>query len=373
MHTINTPKKKILFVITLSELGGAQRWIYDTATHLDPARYEPVVASGEINASQELIRMLKEKGVATRPLRHLVRALNPFKDVLACLELYRLIRKEKPDILQLVSTKSGVLGSIAGKLAGAPVIIYRIGGWTFNDPRPQWQNTLFSYAEKITAPLKDRIIVNSHKGYDEALRHHICSQEKLILIYNGIDIAPYAHKIQKFKSSKLVIGTIANFYATKGLIYLLEAARMLKNRPLLFRIIGDGPERAMLESYILREKLTNIELTGAVPNTTTYLQEFDILIIPSVKEGLPYALLEAMAAGLPIIATTVGGIPEIIRDGENGILIPPRDPKRLVQQLIALEYDPHLRLRLAHNAQKTMRQYSIPKMMAQIHRLYQSF
>ncbi len=347
--------------------------MFDTATHLDTNRYAVTVASGEINASQELVYKLKEKNISTHPLRHLVRTLRPFKDFLACVEIYRLIKKEKPDILQLCSTKSGILGSIAGKCAGTRIIIYRIGGWAFNDPRPRWQNMLFRYAEKITAPLKDRIIVNSQKGYDEALRHHICAKEKLVLIYNGIDADSAPRHNNPPSPKTLVIGTIANFYATKGLRYLLHAARILKNHPLIFRIVGDGPERQALESFISREKLTNIELIGAVSNTQTYLRQFDILVIPSIKEGLPYALLEAMAEELPIIATTVGGIPEIIHNGENGILISPRDPERLARELIALACNPMLRIRFARAARKTVERYSIATMMQSINKLYESF
>lgn len=370
---MNAPKKKILFVITLSELGGAQRWVFDTATHLDPARYELVVASGEINASQALPEKLAERGIAVRPLRHLVRAIRPFKDFLACRELYRLIKQEQPDILQLCSTKTGVIGSIAGTLAGNKKIIYRIGGWAFNDPRPRWQNWIFLWLEKITAPLKTIIIVNSQKGYDEALRRHICPKEKLRLIYNGIELARQTPALKQKPPQQFIIGTIANFYPAKGLMHLLEAARVLKHEKLIFHIIGDGPERPALESFISGEKLTNVALIGAVSNPETYLQRFDILVIPSIKEGLPYVLLEGMAAGLPIIATTVGGIPEIIRDGENGILIPPRDSQQLAQKIMLLKNNPALRARFAHEARKKISGYGIAKMMAEMYRLYQSF
>lgn len=368
MQTIK--KKKILFIITQLELGGAQRWLFDTATHLSKNAYAIIVAGGEIHASQELLNKLKEKGIATHPLRHLVRAINPIKDFLACVEIYRLIIKEEPDILQLCSTKSGILGSIAGKLAGTRAIVYRIGGWSFNDPRPRWQNTLFLWFEKITAPLKNIIIVNSRQGYNEALRYRICPKEKLALIYNGIDGAPYTHRRKSRPSNTLIIGTIANFYPTKGLLYLLQTAHILKNKPWVFRIIGDGPERPLLESFIFHKKLTNIELTGAVSNTKNYLQQCDILVIPSVKEGVPYVLLEAMAAGLPIIATTVGGISEIIQSGMNGILIPPRDPEALAQQLIALAHNHELRMRLAHAAQKTIKHYSLKTMLAAMNKIY---
>lgn len=370
MQTIK--KKKILFIITQSELGGAQRWVFDAATHLDKNKYAITVAGGEIHASQELLNKLKEKSIATHPLRHLVRAINPIKDWLACVEIYRLIIKEKPDILQLCSTKSGVLGSIAGKVAGTRAIVYRIGGWAFNDPRPRWQNTLFLWLEKITAPLKNYIIVNSQKGYDEALRYRICPKEKLMLIYNGVDNARYTHPRKPQPSDTLIIGTIANFYPTKGLLYLLQTARILKNQPFVFRIIGDGPEWQTLESFISREKLTNIELIGAVSNPETHLQQYDILVIPSVKEGLPYVLLEAMAAGIPVIATTVGGIPEIIQSGINGILVPPRDPRLLAEQIIMLKRNPELRARIAHAAQETIKKYSLKKMLVEINKIYKN-
>ena len=376
-------KTKVLFIITQSELGGAQRWVFDMATNLDKSRYEIVVACGDNKIrpigsvkSISLINRLEETGIQTKQLHHLIRNLNPLKDFRALVEIYHLIKKEKPDVLQLCSTKAGLLGSIAGKMVGIKKTIYRIGGWSFNDPRPRWQNFIFLWLEKFSAPLKDKIIVNSQKGYDEALQYKICPKEKLALIYNGIDLSNimrsrYIRYGEKNGGNGIVIGCIANFYPTKGLQYLIEAANLLKfeirNSKFEIHIVGDGQQRPLLESLIKKYQLKDqVLLAGQQKDPWQYFAEnggIDLFVIPSLKEGMPYVLLEAMALGLPIIATTAGGIPEIISDKENGFLVPPQNPQALAEAIEYLMNNPELRNKLSKFALKDVQGFTIQTMI----------
>ena len=375
-------KTKLLFIITQSELGGAQRWLFDVATNLDKNRYEIIVAAGN---NGPLLSNLERQGIKTAVLKNLVRNVNSLKDLLAVLEIYFLIKKEKPEILQLCSTKAGFVGAIAGRLAGVPKIIYRIGGWSFNDPRPAWQNKIFFWLEKLTAPLKHKIIVNSQHDYDQALKLKICPKEKLFLLYNGIELANSkfeilnSKQIQKSKNKKIIIGTIANFYPTKGLGYLIEAIRILnlefRVSNLEFHIVGDGQERSLLESLIKKYDLKDsVFLVGQKDNPWDYLEKegVDIFIIPSVKEGLPYALLEAMANSLPIIATTVGGIPEIIKNEESSLLVPSKNPEALAEAISRLTTNYELREKLALNAQRAVKKFDLQKMITAFESILQA-
>ena len=173
--------------------------------------------------------------------------------------------------------------------------------------------------------------------------------------------------------NSILIGTIANFYPTKGLSYLIEAAAKLKTKHnFQIVIIGDGIERTYLESLITKYNLEeNIILAGQIPEAAKYLKAFDIFVLPSIKEGLPYAILEAMAAGLPIVATNVGGISEMITDNESGLLVPPKNPEALAEALKKLIDAPELRARLGQNAAATAAaKFSLKEMLKKTRQIY---
>ncbi|MDP1629076.1 MAG: glycosyltransferase, partial [bacterium] len=343
-----------------SEFGGAQHYVWEIARSLNPAIYDVAVAAGpEGDDELGLLAQLQKVGVRTIHLKNLRRAINPIFDVPAFFELKRLIEKEKPDVLFLNSTKAGILGSFAVRRKDADIkrksaeqpplnlplikgekekglrIIYRIGGWVFNEDISAWQKKLYLFLEKFTAKRKDLIIVNSNIDRDIAVRLGIAGPEKIITIYNGLDWQSIKFLDQKearmslslltssgivknqntdWWVSRKIIGAVANLYKTKGLRYFIEAAAIVrKNYPeALFFIIGEGRERAELETLIIKNRLRdNFLLLGAAPSARIYLKAFDVFVLPSVKEGMPWAILEAMAAEVPIVATNVGGIPEM--------------------------------------------------------------
>jgi len=358
---------KILFIITQSELGGAQRWVFDTVTNLDSKKYKTIVAS----QPGPLLNKLKKEGVQTHNLKNLVRNISPLRDLFGLIELCRLIKKERPDIVQLCSTKAGLLGALAGKLSGSNKIIYRIGGWSFNDPRPQWQNNIFLWLEKISAAWKDMIIVNSQKGYDEAIKHKICSKDKLRLLYNGIDYLSYKNDLHN-KSEVIKIGVIANFYPTKGLTYFIQSLTQLKNNKIKALIIGEGTERSKLEQLKKDSELDNCLLAGSQSNPWQYFEKqggIDIFVIPSVKEGMPYVLLEAMANKLPIVTTKAGGIGEIIKDQQNGILIPIKNSKEMTLAIDDLIKNKVLRDKLGKQAGEDIKKYNLQSMIDKYNKL----
>ncbi len=383
-------KKKIIYLVTQSEWGGAQKYIYDLATHLPKDEFKVLAAAGEGNG--ELFNRLKEKQIPTYHLKHTVRAIRPIKEILAFFELLKLFKKEKPDIIHLNSSKISILGSLAGKIYASHVshptfrIIYTSHGWVFNEPLPFWTKKLYYILEKLTASLKDKIICVSEYDRGVALKKKISSPSKLITIPNGIGLNPGDFlnqqsarlELQKIPGSasrvpRSAIGTIANLYPTKGLQYLIEAAsNLLKDNPdLIFMIIGEGDERKKLESLIKQYNLTdNFFLLGNIKDAYKYLKAFDIFVLPSVKEGWPYTLLEALRAGLPIIATRVGGIPEIITDNENGLLVPPANPDSLQKAIKKLLADSELTTRLQQNSLASSNEFTLQQTLQKTLRLY---
>ncbi len=340
------PKKRVLFIITQAEWGGAQRFLYNLVSNLSSSKYEMMVATGS-DGDNSLTEALKKKEITSHGLKFLKRDLSAWNDLRAVKELRSLIQEFKPDTLFLNSSKAGIIGSLAARKFPTLKVIYRIGGWSFNDPLPLIMRQFYIWAEKYTSKFKDFIIVNNQHDFAQAHELKIKPRKKLLLIYNGID--PYKldfldkneakikiygildHKPKESLSSNIMVGTIANFYKTKGLTYLIQAAKELLTRystpEISFVIIGDGPERKNLETQIKDLGLENkIFLTGRIPNASNYLPAFDIFVLPSLKEGFPWAVLEAMSAKLPVIATQVGANPEIIENQKNGILVKPADP-----------------------------------------------
>ena len=276
-------------------------------------------------------------------LKQMKRTPWPWQITAAIWEIRNLLKKERPDILFLCSTTAGLLGSIANRIYRGPTslikgevgprVIYRIGGWAFRDPRSRWKNWLILLAEKLTAPLKDLIIVNSEVDRQLALKYKIVPEKKLIKIYNGIDVNSLNFLSREEAQEKLhrtvlcnlrrtaLVGTVANFYKTKGLEYFIEAFRYFDDGSSTAIIIGDGKERPKLEALIKKYDLKNkVILAGRIPDAYKYLKAFDVFVLPSLKEGFPWIILEAIAAEIPIVATSVGALPEILN--ENSLVTP---------------------------------------------------
>lgn len=435
-------KPKILYIVTQAEFGGAQRYVYDLATNLSypspnlailrslesqatggegDIGFEIVVAIGEIGDARnprvseanpayagtprqdDLASRLEARGIRVIRLKHLVREIVIWNDLRAVCEIRKLIKKERPDIVHLNSTKAGFVGSLAVWLSQLKLgntynilpgfsrpknlrLIYTIHGWIFNEPLSAWRKKLYLCLEKISARICDALVVLSQSELQTGIDKKIAPSKKFKLIPHGIappDFLPREIARETLlqnpppspfiEGGGFIIGTIANFYPTKGLPYLIEAAAKLKiKHDFQIVIVGDGIERAYLESLILKYNLEeNIILAGQIPDAAKYLKAFDIFVLPSVKEGLPYAILEAMAAGLPIVATTVGGIPEMIRSGHDGLLVAPKNPEELAGAIEKLIDQPELRELLGKNALASRQQkFGINEMLKKTEQLY---
>jgi glycosyltransferase involved in cell wall biosynthesis len=354
--------KKILFVVTQSEWGGAQRYIFDLATNLPKDQYATSVAAGGTGA---LHQKLADAGIPSHHLRHVVRQINPIYDTLGLFELISLFHRVRPDVVHLNSSKISILGTIAARLAGVKKIVYTAHGFVFNEPLPTWQKLFYLVTERLTGAFKTDIICIYEGDRQTAIEKHIGKPEQIHVVHNGIPPLAFVNRAESqtalgLPPDRLLIGTIANFYPTKGLPDLLAAARVVADQhpTCLFAIIGDGQQRKQLEALIQELEITgNVLLLGEKdPDVSRYLQAFTIYACSSVKEGFPYALLESMAAGVPIASTNVGGIPEMITTEQTGLLVPPHRPDQLAAAILKLLNDQTLRQTLADAAKTHQRQ-----------------
>ena len=366
--------KKILYIITKSGWGGAQRYVQDLAVHLPRDQFHAVAAMGaRIQQRGTLFDMLEAAGIRTIAIASLGRDIGFMQDTRSLWEIFSIIKKEKPDVVHLNSSKVGGIGALAARLASLitghrPLIIFTVHGWGFHEDRSRLARILIYAASWISSCFHDRVIVLDRTDYDAGRR--FIPKRKLTLIPNGIEgihvmpraqaRAALAEKIGRdIADNTILIGTIAELTKNKGLSYLVSAIKALPQyygSPTSI-ILGSGEYQEQLQKQIDSLKLANkVFLAGFIPDASRYLEACDIFVLPSLKEGLPYALMEAMAAGLPAVATRVGGIPDLIEDGIEGMLVPPKDAPALTHALGALIEDPHLRRRLgisAHTKIKT--------------------
>lgn len=368
---------KVLFVITKAEIGGAQKYVLDCVKAARDEGYDVVVASEQNSYFYEELSAL---GVPFIELRSVQRNISARLDIRLFFELFSLFRKERPDILHLNSSKIGAMGAIAGRCARIKKIVFTAHGWAFNDPRSAMQRWTIIAISKFAALFQNTIICVSDFDRQAALRYRIARPEKLFTIHNGIDADAIPFLTKKEAREKLnipedtfVIGTIANFYATKSLDTLIFAAISSANlEKIRFVIIGDGPEKEKMERLIEKYQLQkNFILPGVIQDANTYLKAFDIFVLPSKKEGLPYALLEAMAAHLPCIASDVGGIPEIIENNVSGIVIPAITPGKIWSAIASLMKEKKKARSLgAQAAERIEKQFSLDAMRKRTIALY---
>lgn len=373
----------ILFVITQGFLGGAQKYVLDLAAHLG-AGYRVGIAVGQ--DERETFTQLIEKispEITLYPLKHLKREISPLHDLLAIHELRSLYKKIQPDIVHLNSSKAGVLGSFA-KTAHTK-IVYTAHGWVFLEPLSPLRKASYRFLERISAPYKDMTIVLSESDATVAQHDLHIPKNKRITIPLGLsplsilerdtarqNIAQYNIDIDRKKTWSI---TIANHYPTKGLDILIDAIAKMelsKRRSLQCIFIGDGPERNFLTQKIQTLSLEKtVFLLPFLPKAATYLSAADMFILPSRKEGLPYVLLEALQAGLPIIASSVGGIPTLLNN--QNILVTPEDSDELKTAIETLLDRQSLWPQISEMNKKESRKYSLQTMIDTTVQLYQNF
>lgn len=317
-------RKKILFVITKSNWGGAQKYTFDLATNMP--EYDVIVALG---GDGELKRRLEEYKIRTLTIESLGRDISMLKDISVLFNLISLFKKEKPDIVHLNSSKIGGLGSLAGRITCVKNIIFTAHGWAFKEDRNIISKIVIKFLSWLTILLSHNIIVLSQ--FEKACSPTKLMRKKIHVIYNGIkdiemsDRRDARNELQKYEpllpNDSLWIGSVAELHNNKGLTYLIDAFAEVNPDNASLLLIGEGEERKNLENQIGNLKMQNkIFMLGSVSDANKYLKALDIFALTSKKEGFPYTILEAGFVELPVMASKVGGIPEIIKNNETGLL-----------------------------------------------------
>ena len=352
-------KKKVLLVITKSNWGGAQRYVFDLATNLPRARFEIEVACG---GRGELAIRLETAGIKVHEIEGSKRDINLKNELTTLRSLRKIIKDVKPDILHLNSSKMGGLGAVIGRLCSVPKIIFTAHGWPFFEPRPRLWRALAWLGSYATALLAHEVICVSQ--FDLNNRKMPGTKKKTRVIYPALApfkllprqearVALLGEDASEWHRHHAWLVTHGELNHNKNLTVAIDAvAEHNANHAnkICYVIIGAGETSAQLEEQIAMRGMTDyIYLTGFKTAAQQYLSAFDLYIIPSKKEGLPYALLEAGLSELPALVSPVGGIPEVVTDRVDGRHISPDNHMTIVSALEDLLTYPEKRLAYSQN------------------------
>ncbi|MEQ8200706.1 MAG: glycosyltransferase family 4 protein [Syntrophomonadaceae bacterium] len=362
------PCKKILFVITGGESGGAQTHLFDLCTHMDK-KFVPLVAIG---SPGPLGDRLCAAGIAVYEVPALRRKIELAQDIKAYLQLQDLIQRLQPDLICTHSSKAGFLGRMASKRVGVPSI-FTAHGWAFTEGVAGLQSFLYRHLEWLAGHWCDKIICVSEYDFQLALKARIIAAEKMAVIHNGLTPAPYpADKVTHPEHVPRII-MVARFSAQKDYRLLLQVISELDpDMPIMVDLVGDGPLRkSCMELAARLNLLDRVNFLGDRADVPDLLKQADIFVLTSHWEGFPITILEAMRAGLPVIASDVGGCREAVIDGSTGFLVTAGDPKSLQSYLEVLLADQELRVKLGRAGYMSfINHFTIDKMIDKTMNVY---
>jgi len=382
----NDHKIKIAQVITRMDWGGAPDIVRILCERLDRAIYEVTLIMGpsiSLSAkSEEFFSKFKGKIIVVPSLR---RDINIFYDFFAFVKLYMVLRAKKFDIAHTHTAKAGALGRLAAYLSGTPKIIHMSHGHNFYGYFGKLGSALVIAAERFLDKFTDQTIALTELERNDLISFKVSKVEKIVVVNSGLELDYFkdvtvdiTRKRESFgiKNAEKVVGFVSRLEPVKGAQVVIEAARGIceKFANVKFLIAGEGSLRQKLEQeaekFNLKDKCLFLGWREDVPEILAIL---DVLIQPSLNEAVGRIFIEAGASGVPVVATKVGGIPEIVLDGQTGILIEPNDAQGLAQAVISLLENEEERKRMGLNAKNRVNEkFSAQSMVDSIAQIYVS-
>jgi glycosyltransferase involved in cell wall biosynthesis len=334
---------RIAYIITkAAPIGGAQIHVRDLAAAVAAQGHRPTVIT---SGSGTFIDDLRALGIPVVVLRHLTTPIRPLEDLRALREVHAVLLELGPDLIAAHSSKAGILARLAARRLRVPVV-FTVHGWAFTPGVPKLEAAIYRQVERLVGPLASRIIAVSEYDRRLGLEARIASPQRLVTVHNGMpDVSPDLRADPTRSPPRLVM--VARYGAQKDHPTLLRALAELRNHPWELDLIGDGPLMAETEALARQLGLGGrVHFLGQRNDVDTLLAAAQVSLLVTNWEGFPLSVLEAMRAGLPVVASDVGGVAESVRDGENGFLVPRGDPSVLRDRVERLLRDPELRQRL---------------------------
>lgn len=367
-------KINVLEMIDQPFLGGGQMNLLSLARSLDKSRFDVSVSSQD---QGPLVDEVKRSGLKHFPIRFHKKVTTRIIEDIA-----RLLNENHFDILHTHGGVAGLFGRWAARKCRIPVVVHTLHGIHYLHYRNPLLRSVFIWLERYISRETDAVIFVSQADRQKGMEKRLAPKEKMWLIENGIDFSAYSLKREKSSinhelgiyPARPLVGTVARLHRQKGLSYLIRAAKMISPRCPEVRvvIVGEGPERKKLERLIKKSELSeSVFLLGERNDAAVILSAFDIFVLPSLWEGLPYALIEAGAYGKAVVASDVEGIREIVEDGETGVLVEPKNSHALAEAILRVQLDDGFRSEIGENLRKAvLPRYTLSRMVQQTQDLY---
>lgn len=330
--------------------------LLQTLRAIDTSRFDVHLAAGRAHdVSLDLLEAGEPIPVLLKPVAQLRRDVHPVKDLIAILHLFAIIVTGRYDIVHTHTSKAGLLGRIAAAAAGVPAVIHSPHGTILQGYFSRRVTWFYATIERLAAHLTQCVICLTRSEIRQCLKAGIGKRDQYTFVHNGIDIAQFAPNPGAHHHLRLEIGiepnatvfmTVGRLVPVKGHVHLLEAIHTLRKKDPNVRLVvaGEGELRKTLENEAVRLGIGDaVCFLGWREDVDRLLDVADVFVLPSLNEGLGLVIVEAMAKKLPVVATTVGGVPEVVKNGETGFLVPAGEPQPLAEAMQRLSESADLR------------------------------
>jgi glycosyltransferase involved in cell wall biosynthesis len=381
---------RVLRVIARLNMGGPALHVAYLTDGLKKRGYDTTLVAGSLARGEDSMAFVADaRDVQVVRIDELGREISPLRDLVATFRLARLIRRERPQILHTHTAKAGTVARVAALLAGSrrpPIVVHTFHGHVLRGYFGPVRSLFFRLLERWLASRTTALVAVSPQVRDDLVSLGIAPRERFAVIRLGIElderIAPErngrveSRRYLGIPDDRFAVGWIGRMTAVKRTDDVLVAFKSLRERGVaaILCMVGDGPDRAGLEQRahdlgIVRDTL----FLGYQEDVAPFYAAFDALVLPSSNEGTPVSVIEALGAGRPVVATRVGGVPDVVRDGEDGFLVEPGATDELAERLERLAHDPALRERMGKQGrERVLPRYAVERLVDDVDRLYRS-
>jgi len=376
---------KVLRIIARLNIGGPAVHVVNLNAGLDPTRFESVLVSGiEKPGEGSMLDYALSQGVQPIVIPEIIgEATFKPRDLKALVKVYHLIRQLQPHIVHTHTAKAGFIGRLAARLAGVPIVVHTYHGHVLYGYYSAFKTWLLRHMEHALARLTDCIVAVSEHVKRDLVTYGVAAPEKIIIIPLGFELKPFLsceiHRGEFRRELGLsndtrIVGIVGRVFPVKNhRLFLDAAARLATREPSVhFVIVGDGVLRPYIERYALELGIADrVIFTGWRRDLPRIYADLDVLVVSSDNEGTPVSAIEAMASGCPVVATNVGGLPDLIVEGVTGHLVPPRDPEALADAILHLIQNPDALARMGQSARAmTQERFTLERLLSDIENLY---
>ncbi len=380
---------RILRVIARLNMGGPAIHVSNLAAGLEPRGYETTLVAGSLARGEDSMAFLADRlGIRVVTVPELQREISPIHDARSVRQMTSIIREIRPHILHTHTAKAGSIARAAALVSGSarpPIVVHTFHGHVLRGYFDPLRTRVFMQVERSLARTTDALIAVSPEVRDELVGAGIAPREKFTVIRLGIPLEERLHdatadldyrRLYGIPRDAFVVGWVGRMTAVKDTDSVLEIVQAVRARGVdaVLVMVGDGPDRERLEQLAHDRGIARSTFfVGYQPEVAGYYRLFDAFLLPSVNEGTPVSAIEALASGTPVVATRVGGVPDVVRDGEDGFLFEPGDTTGAAGRLAELAADVRLRARLGENGRARVRErYSVGRLVDDIDRLYRT-